>query len=154
MDDAAQQTINTQVPSQVTPPVAPPTQQAPVFHPQAVGGPKESVPFSSRTVEAPTAEYIRPTEVAPVIPQEVAEAGVEIAPDREQPQLDETHNAAGVTHSEPANIPHPTAPTGSVVLPYTFEQATQIEKTTSEDDSEHWLVLLSKYIMRKLSLKE
>lgn len=161
MDDTAQQ-VNNQAPSVVPPPAVPPVQQpappaAPTFHPKAVGGHKESVPFSSRRVEAPTSEYMQPTEAAPSMPQEVpqelVEAGVEVSPDREQPKLDETHEKAGVTYSESANIPHPTAPTGAVTLPYTFEQATQIEKTTDENDSEHWLVSLSKYIMRKLAFK-
>lgn len=151
MDDTAQQ-LNNQTPPPVAPVAPPPVPAAPTFHPQAVSGNKESVPFSNRAVEAPVSEYIQSTEVAPTIPQEVSEV-VELSPDKEQPQLDEAHKEAGITHSEPANIPYPMAPSGAVTLPYTFEQATQIEKTTSEDDSEHWLVLLSKYIMRKLSFK-
>lgn len=152
MDDTAQQVNNQTPPAVAPPPAVPPAPAAPTFHPRAVGGPKEALPLSNRKIEAPASEYMQPSEVAPVIPQEVSEV-VELSPDKEQPQLNETHQDAGITHSEPANIPHPVAPSGSVTLPYTFEQATQIEKTTNEDDSEHWLVLLSKYIMRKLSIK-
>lgn len=172
MDDTAQQ-VNNQVPPSASPsasdqpsrdgslggPAAPPAPSsvppapaAPTFHPRAVGGPKEALPLSNRKIEAPASEYMQPTEVAPTIPQEVSEV-VELSPDKEQPQLNETHTQVGISHSDPVSIQHPTAPTGSVTLPYTFEQATQIEKATKEDDSEHWLVLLSKYIMRKLAFK-
>jgi hypothetical protein len=114
-----------------------------------VSGPhKEHAPL---TVEAPVAEYVRPTEVEPVLHPEVAESGVEVVEQQERPQISVEQKAVGVNHAPPV-MPVSMTQTATVTLPYTPQQVVALEKTTKVDESAHWLVVLTKYIMQKLQI--
>jgi len=128
-------------------PTAAPFVQKPITQPQnPMSGPhKEAGPIQ----QAPVSEYVRPTEVTPQIPLEVAEAGVEATPNSEQPQLTQEHKAVGIQHAkETTPVAIPTHPT--VQLPYTPLEAKQIEKTTSISESKHWLAALTEYLLKKI----
>ncbi len=125
----------------------PPFAQKPIAQPQnPISGPhKEAGPI----LQAPVSEYVRPSEVTPQIPPEVAEAGVEVAPNKEQPQLTQEHQAVGIQHAKEATpLTIPTQPT--VQLPYTPLEAKEIEKKTSITESKHWLAALTAYLLKKI----
>lgn len=130
--------------------VVPPSgMQQPVQPMQPVSGPhKEHAPL---TVEAPVAEYLRPTEVEPVLHPEVAEAGVEVVEQQERPQISVEQKAVGVNHAPPV-MPMTVSQTQTVTLPYTPQQVLAMEKTTKVENADHWLVVLTKYIMQKLQI--
>ncbi len=68
-----------------------------------------------------SSELIKPSEQEPVIPPEVAEAGVETVRDRETPQLTPHDGKAGLSHANEAVSVH-TSPSGFVQLPKTEEE--------------------------------
>lgn len=138
MDDTTQQQPNV--------PVTQVQQPAPQV---AVSGPhKEHAPV---TIEAPVAEYMQPTEVEPVLQPEVKEAGVEIVEQQERPEITVEQKSMGVSHAPPV-MPVSVPQAQTVTLPYTPEQVATLAKTTKVEDSDHWLVLLTKYIMQKLQI--
>jgi len=113
--------------------------------PTPVGGVhKERAP----SYQAPVSEYLRPTDVAPQLPPEVVEAGVEVVVNKEHPQLDDSHKAAGIEHAQ-APIPVVIPQTTSIYLPYSPGQAKQVEKESSVGESRHWLAQLTEYIISK-----
>jgi hypothetical protein len=127
--------------------VAPPLIQKPIAQPQnPMSGPhKEAGPI----MQAPVSEYVRPSEVTPQIPQEVAEAGVEVSPNPEHVPLNQTHQQVGIHHAKEATpVAIPTQPT--VQLPYTPLEAKEIEKKTSTTESKHWLAALTEYLLKKI----
>ncbi len=128
-------------------PVQPTVQPQPIQAPQyPVSGPhKEAMPVR----QAPVAEYVRPTEVAPVLQQEVAEAGVEVVHNPEQPQLTPEHKAVGIEHAKEA-VPVTIPMQPSIQLPYTPSQVQEIEKKVPISESKHWLAVLTEYLMKKL----
>lgn len=116
---------------------------APISSP--IGGAhKERAP----NIQAPVSEYLRPSEQVPSIPPEVAEAGIEVTPNSEQPQLDDSHKAAGIEHAREA-IPVVIPQTTSIYLPYSPGQAQKVEKESTIGESRHWLAQLTEYIISK-----
>lgn len=144
MDDTTQQAA----PGVVVPPGM--GQQQPVAQPAmpVSGLHKEHAPL---TMEAPVAEYVQPTEVEPVLHPEVAEAGVEVVEQQERPQITVEQKAVGINHAPPV-MPVTVAQPRTVTLPYTPQQVVALEKSTKVDESAHWLVMLTKYIMQKLQI--
>lgn len=124
--------------------VAPAISPTPKPAPQLISGHKERAP----SFQAPVSEYVRPSEQMPSLPPEVAEAGIEVAPNIEQPQLDASHKAAGIEPARAA-IPVVIPQTTSIYLPYSPSQAKQVEKESSIGESRHWLAQLTEYIIRK-----
>ncbi len=112
---------------------------------------KEMGPVARVTVEAPLGEYLAasPQEAEPIIPSEVKEAGVELSPNVETPQIKKEEERAGIEASAP-NIPV-TAVSGknNIEFPST-EELTQQIKNTSSSDSAHWSAVLMEYILKKL----
>lgn len=114
-----------------------------------VSGPhKERAPIMQA---APLAEYIQPTEVTPQVPQEVAEAGVEVVANPEQPQLTSEHQAVGLQPAREA-VPAVITQTQTIQLPYSAVVAQQVEKQSSVKESRHWLAILTEYLLKKLQL--
>jgi len=131
--------VAVQVPTVVSA-ISPPQ---PAFQP--VGGPhKEHAPG----IQAPVSEYMRPSEQMPSLSPEVAEAGVEVTANSEQPQLDGSHKAAGIEPARAA-IPVIIPQTTSIYLPYSPIEAKKVEKESSTGESRHWLAQLTAYIIRK-----
>lgn len=96
---------------------------------------KEAAPVA--TAEAPI-EFVQPSEVAPAISPEVAEAGVEAV--AETPVVTSYHKEIGI---EPAkeSVPVQTQPTGAVSLPKTQQEAELLLKKNSDtNNSFTWLV--------------
>ncbi|MEK7605048.1 MAG: hypothetical protein AAB478_00830 [Patescibacteria group bacterium] len=114
-----------------------------------VSGPhKEAAPISQALVT----EYVKPTEVAVQLPQEVAEAGVEIVHNAEQPQITPEHQAVGIEPAKEA-VPAVVAPAAkTITLPYSPAQAKQIEKQAPLAESRHWLAVLTEFLLKKLQL--
>lgn len=98
-------------------------------------------------------EFIKPSgpEIAPVIPPEVAEHGVEAVTTPERPQLTEHHKTIGMEHAK-ESVPAPIQPasTSHIQLPMTEEEALQTIKTTGVNDSKHWLAILIEKVYKKL----
>jgi len=91
---------------------------------------------------------VRP-RVAPQLPQEVAEAGVEVVTNSEQPQLTPAHQAVGIEPAKEAvPVVIPTQPT--IQLPYTALEVKQIEKKVPISESKHWLAALTEYLHKKI----
>lgn len=114
-----------------------------------VSGPhKEYAP-----VEAPVHEYVEPhaSEIAPILPSEVEEF-VEVVENKEEPQLTDEHRAVGIEHA-PAATPVVVSDQPVVQMPYTYQQAEQVVKDTSVEESKHWLAALTEYLLRKLQWK-
>lgn len=135
------QPVQPQVPPQTVAPIQP--IQSPQY---PVSGPhKEAAPI----MQAPVSEYVRPTEVAPQLQPEVREAGVEVVTNPEQPQLTQEHKAVGLEPAKEAvPVVIPTQPT--IQLPYTAQQAKEIEKKVPVAESRHWLAVLTEYLLKKL----
>ncbi|GIW61185.1 MAG: hypothetical protein KatS3mg089_0037 [Patescibacteria group bacterium] len=111
-----------------------------------ISGPqKEHAPL-----EAPVVDYIKPTEVEPVLHPEVKEVGVEISHDQEKPKLTEEHQRLGIEYAK-ESVPVSLSKTSGTNLPYNPEQIAMLKKTTHKDDSKHWLVILTEYLLKKLS---
>lgn len=124
--------------------VSPPSQPA---YPVS-GSHKEAAPIR----QAPVTEYVKPTEVAVQLPQEVAEAGVEVVRDAEQPQITPEHQAVGIEPAKEA-VPAVVAPAPkTITLPYSPAQAKQIEKQAPLTESRHWLATLTEYLLKKLQI--
>lgn len=119
-------------------PSTPPVQQTDVPTPpagvQPVGGSREQG-SSSQSINS---EVVMPTEVEPVISPEVKEAGVEAVPNKYQIQIKPELKNVGVTAVKTA-VPVPTAPSGSIQLPMTEEEARKNIKTHPVFDSARWL---------------
>ncbi len=109
------------------------------------GSQKEHAPL-----EAPIAEYVKPTEVEPVLHPEVKEVGVEASPNLEHPNLTEEHQRLGIEYAK-ESVPVSLSKTSGTNLPYNPEQIAMLKKTTHKDDSKHWLVILTEYLLKKLS---
>lgn len=111
-----------------------------------VGGPhKEQAPRSG--AEQP---YLQPTEQNPVLSPEVQEAGVEVVTSQPQPKIPvEVKQATGLEPAKDA-VPVSTEPSGIVQLPnipFKESEVDEIYKHTKPNDSKHWLVLLTKYVI-------
>lgn len=153
------QLANAQLP--VTPPVVQPepemltdavTNTAPVSQQPAVPAPvslphREAGPGLGRM-----SEFVQPANPEPVLAPEVKEAGVEVSPDLEQPQIPVAVAQAGV---QPAKAAVPIQPvTGAKVeyitdAPFTQEVAQKVEKSKRASDSIRWLAtFLLKQIKR------
>ncbi|CAN5126076.1 hypothetical protein BH09PAT1_BH09PAT1_4990 [soil metagenome] len=127
-------------------PVAP-VQAQPIQTPaNAISGPhKEAGPV----MMAPVAEYVRPTEMAPQLQAEVAEAGVEVVNNPEQPQLTQEHKDVGIEPAKEAvPVIIPTQP--SIQLPYTSLEVKNIVKKVPISESKHWLAALTEYLLKKI----
>lgn len=80
-------------------------------------------------------EYVQPSESDPVIPEEVARAGIESV--RDHPNLHPDSQAAGVTESNPTSI---TGNSNYVPPPFTsIEEAENVAKTTKPAFSLAWI---------------
>lgn len=97
-------------------------------------------------------EFVVPTEASPVLSSEVKEAGVEVAPDSEQPSIPADVAQMGV---QPAKAAVPVQPlTGAKIeyltdAPFTELEAQKIEKSKRASDSIRWLAtFLLKQIKR------
>ncbi len=103
----------------------------------SVGPTKESEPIAIVAPEG-TAEYIKPSESAPEIPKEVAEAGVEVV--SEMPQLMPVHKEIGIKLAK-ESVPVQTQPTGAVQLPQTQHEAELLlKKNNNVNNSFTWLI--------------
>ena len=92
-------------------------------------------------------EYLKPVEVAPVLPKELVEAGVEHSEQHREVTLPPVVKQAGV---EPAreSIPHHTMPSGAVQLPpLNRDQLLEQKKTGPVTDTVRWLAT---YFIRQL----
>lgn len=107
---------------------------------------KEAGP--SKTVEAPVAEVLAPSEIAPEIPKEVAEVGVEVSKDTEAPPDLTMHDAKMIEHA-PVIAPVPTQPSGVVQLPITEEKATE---TLKHKDTSKGITWLAESVIRQLKM--
>lgn len=134
MDDTAQNA--NQDDTQIQPQAAPP---------QPVGSiAKEHGPVG-------TTEFIKPSgaEVAPSIPPEAVEHGVEVVPSTEAPPLTVEHKEAGI-HPAKESVPVSVQPQQTIQLPMTEEEALKIIKTTGVSDSRHWLAVLIEKVYKQL----
>ena len=137
-------------PMPVMQPVVSPTPPATI---QPISGPKEYVPSSNQPIAA---EIVKPTETEPIISPEVKEAGAEVVPNSEHIDIKTELKEAGV---EPIKTAAPVlvAPTGSIVLPMTEEEAIKTIKTAPPTFSARWLATeVTKHLLRvhKLLTKE
>lgn len=137
MDDAAQNPHLGGVPAQAGPP-------SEVSNQQVGSVTKEHGPVG-------TAEFIKPSgaEVAPVIPPELSEHGVEAVPSTEAPPLTVEHKEAGIHHAK-ESVPVSSQPQQTIKLPMTEEEALKVIKTTNVSDSKHWLALLIEKVYEHL----
>ena len=115
------------------------------------GGNKEHGPVGR------VSEYVTPhhTEVAPTIPQEVREAGVEPIESVEQPNVPQEAKQAGV---EPAKESVPVTfsdqPVASVLpTPMNYPEAVK-EIQGNPANSKTWLGMLSKYVLEKFGMQK
>lgn len=140
MDDTAQ---NIQSPSSGAPPAPQPQTTPPVQPAQAPQTPVGSVAKEHELPIAPQPEsYVQPTEVAPVLHEEVEKAGVEVTPLHEPPVISEEAKKAGLTHAKEAT-PVSTQPSGMVKLPMDPKQAHIILQTHKKiSESVVWLAML------------
>lgn len=95
---------------------------------------KEAEPVAISTQAS--AEFLKPSEVAPEISKEVAEAGVEAV--SETPPVTPLHKQMGI---EPAkeSVPVQTQPSGAVQLPQSQEEAaTLLKKNSDVRNSRTW----------------
>lgn len=123
------------------------SQQGSPVQPQGAGH-KEHAPVQEMAVH----EAVKPTEIEPVIDQELKEAGVEKAPDVERPELSVAEQNAGVAHAKEA-VPVPALPTTVHLpeLPMTHEQVLETVKTHKQDDTVVWYAKLVDYVRQKLT---
>lgn len=108
---------------------------------------KEQAPVT--TAPLPETGSIEPSEKAPQLPKEVAEAGVEIVKPHDVPQLTLEDKKAGLTPA-PVIALVPTQPTDNIVLPMTGEQATQVVKTNKKPNNS--IVWLAISVLRQLKM--
>jgi hypothetical protein len=109
--------------------------------------PVNPVGISQKEVEAvPVGDYIVPSETAPKIEKEVAEAGVKEV--GQAPQLTEEHFRTGIKHAA-ESTPVQTEPTGAVKLPMSQSEAEQQAKG-STDDAATWLANFILRLLKKM----
>ena len=95
-------------------------------------------------------EFVQPTHAEPVLAPEVKEAGVEVAPNVEQPQIPAAVAQAGV---QPAKAAVPVQPVTETVVQYLTDQpfseveAVKLEKSTKARDSIRWLAT---FVLRQI----
>ncbi len=97
-----------------------------------------------------------PGESQPEISAELKEIGIEESQDEEQLKLSAEQELAGLEpakESVPMNS-HITANMKFPQQPFTANEADDIIKTTSPDESKHWLAVLVLSILHKLHIKE
>ncbi|HLD01673.1 MAG TPA: hypothetical protein VJC10_02245 [Patescibacteria group bacterium] len=111
-----------QQPSQVSVAQQPATSSAPT---------KEHVSVTADAPSDQVGEYLRPTHPEVNLHPELQQAGVEKAPQHEQPQLTVSDKRSGLEHAKEAT-PVTTSPTGAVSLPMTQEKATAVVKETKD----------------------
>lgn len=136
MDDTAQKSVHGSTPGDDVTQTQPTQPISPLSTPHKEAGP---VPQPEEKVQP----YIEPSgaETQPVVPEELAEHGVEAVPSSEQADLTIEQRQAGI---EPAkeSVSVATAPTGVVKLP-TIDEANHIAKTHKKvSDSIVWLAAL------------
>lgn len=104
-----------------------------------------------KEVEAtPVSDYIVPSEVAPRIEKEVADAGVKEV--NQTPRLTEEHFKTGIRHAA-ESTPVSQEPTGTVKLPMTYSQAEQKAKG-STTDSATWLANFILRLFKKMPVNK
>lgn len=134
---------------QAAPPAQDPQQQPSVQTPVSAAG----TMHKEAGLPLPTTELIRPTEVEPIIPPEVAEYGVEAVKDHEKPELSLEDKKGGLEPAKEA-VPVPTQPSGLITLPMTQAQAMQtLKKTKSVSESVAWLAVLVIKHLRQMHQK-
>lgn len=117
------------------------------------GHAKEQAPIASmdvpvQTVEAPTHEYVHPSEKTPELHQEVREAGVEHTKETAELTLEDKN--AGLEYAK-ESVPVPTQPVGMVQLPHTKEEAQQkINAAGSATNASYGLAVLLEKVWKKL----
>ncbi len=151
MNDTAPVQGKQQVPNPTQPPVqssVQPQSQAPTPPAGQVGSvQKEAAPVKAQT------EFIKPTEQAPQIDQELKEAGVESVPDIQKPNLTLEDKKAGLGLAK-EHTEVPTQPQSSI-LQASGEDAKKILKThKSFRDSVRWLALTVLRQLKVQSLKK
>ena len=108
-------------------------------------------PISAPQKEAealPVNSYVTASEIAPVIEQEVAEAGVrEVV---QAPQLTEEHFKTGIKHAA-ETTPVQTQPTGTINLPISQFEAQGMVKGSTED-GQTWLASFVLRFIKKMRL--
>lgn len=145
----------------MTPSPEPSAQAAPVV--QVEEKPQESQPMP-QPVSAPRSKEQEPVpapfpDVAKMSEAEIIdeekevekelEALVEKSPDTEKPDIPKDVQAIGVKHAG-ADIPHPVAPSGSVVLPMTFDEANNNYNKKQWKNSISWFAGLIIYHWKKI----
>lgn len=136
--DAGQQNSS----GQKAPPQTQPIQPTQSQQTQVGSLQKERLPVS-----APVQEVMQPTEQAPRISPELAEAGVEAV--SQTPQLTKDHAQLGITHAK-ESVPMPSVPSNAanIQYPMTQQQALSVPKKVS--NSIAWLATL---IIRQFKMK-
>lgn len=88
------------------------------------------VSSSSNKETGPVSEFVKPTEVKPLVESEVQQAGVEAISDK--PKLDEIHEKIGVKLAPEVSEPNISA-SPNVTYPISDEEAEQILKENNKD---------------------
>jgi hypothetical protein len=105
-------------------------------------GPAKKVEASSDTSANIAQEIIKPSETAPELPKEVKEAGVEVSPSTDQPNIPKaTQQTIGLELAK-ESTPVLTSPTGLVQIPMDEVHAAEIVKTHPVVDSVRWLAVM------------
>ena len=104
-----------------------------------------------KEVERPVSDFVSNSETQPILDREVSEIGVEVV--SEKPKLTEEHEEIGVKHSLENNVPK-LDPSGSVNLPFTDTQISEIEKESNTQSSAFWLALLIKKIKKTIFFRK
>lgn len=130
-----------------------PSAQLPVSQGQQPAQPVSGPHRERAPLEAPVADYVQPSghDVEPQVPQEVREAGVETK--SEVPQLPLDVQQAGVTHAKEVTAVTLTQQQ-QTQLPYSYQQAHQIQKTGKKDDSQTWFAALITFLLKRMSLQQ
>lgn len=124
---------------EVAPPVDVEITPQPIANQQiSITGPGKE--YSPAPIAAP-ADIVRPSEVEPVLAQEVTEAGVTVVGNPEQPQLTTDHTAIGIAPAKDA-VPVRTSPVGHVQLPMEEKEAKHAMKTQPIHASVRWFATL------------
>lgn len=129
-------------------------QPAPVAPMGAVSGPNKETSPLTRSSEP----LIRPSEEEPQLSSEVKEAGVEVSPNPEVPNLTYEDKKAGLSHAK-ESTPVATEPSGLVQAPFptpmTLVQAEEvIKKDKNTNDSKLWLSTLIRKLFRQFDVTE
>ncbi len=142
---------NESVLPQVPPAVQPDGKsQEPQAAPQPVSSPRSK---EQEPVPAPLPDVAKMSEAEIVEEEKVVEkeleSMIEKSPDHEKPDIPKEAQEAGLTHSG-ADIPHPTAPSGAVTLPMSYDEAEFTRKKYKWRSSVAWFASLIMYHWKKI----